>query len=255
LRYLVHSAFKGSNFSGWQTQANAISVQQTIETALSNVLGEKTLIHGCGRTDAGVHASQYFFHFNSRQTLSKDFIYILNKNLPEDISLFNYVEVDPAFNAQLTAFEREYKYYVHTHKNAFLSDLSTLITETLDTIKMEQACLLVPACKDFEGFTITPDRQDNTLCKVRSISLIVNMDKDQLCFTIHADRFIRGMVRMLVGNILEIGKGKLSLEDFKSVLHLKKPLKFTNLAYPQGLYLSSVKYPDMEFPVKGKMPF
>jgi len=250
MKYLFHLAYKGSNYSGWQWQKNAITIQQQIEETLSKVLKSKTTIHGCGRTDAGVHASQYFFHTVIKEILSDDFLYIFNKNLPSDISIYEYFIVRDDFNAQLDASSREYKYYIHRTKNPFISENSTLVLGELDLDKIQDVLNLLPGKKDFRAYTLRPEKQDSTICKLDKCEMKIFDKGNKICISFKGNRFIRGMVRLLVGNILEVAKGKMSLSLFEAHLNDKTAPKFSKLARPQGLYLSSVKYDGLSIETK-----
>lgn len=250
MRYLFHIAFKGSAYKGWQWQQEEPSVQQSIEDTFKQVYNVETKIHGCGRTDAGVHASQYFFHVDIEQELSKKDIFILNKNLPSDIAFFDFFPVDKKFNAQLMATERTYRYYFHFIPNPMISELSTYTQMLSEAAIIHEAMESIKGEHDFWAFSLTPDRQSSTICQVYSCSFHLAADRSMAYFEFTADHFLRGMVRALVSECMNLGYGNRSLKDFKSALYHKEKNPMLRLAYPQGLYLHRVRYPGMDIPIK-----
>lgn len=254
MRYLFHIAFRGTNYNGWQRQTSISSIQECIENTLSKVLKEDVFIHGCGRTDTGVHASQYFFHLDTNVELEQNYLYIINKNLPPDISLFEVKQINKNFNAQFKAIDRTYRYFIHRYKDPFLNDISTLHEEKLDLPKIAKAVSLINGSHDFRSFTLTPDRQKNTVCNVLASSLYTYANEQQLCFEITADRFKRGMVRLLVGQLLEIGGGNVDIHEFEMAIKNARPLNSLKSAYPQGLYLSKIRYENIDFKRMGHEP-
>ena len=254
-KYLFHIAYKGSQYAGWQRQLNTIGIQEVIENTLEKILRSKTIIHGCGRTDTGVHASQYFFHCHLETEPNEDFSYILNKNLPDDISIFDITRISDQFNAQKSAIKRTYRYYCHTIKDPFLSETSTLLKKKPDFALIKEALPLIKEANDFIAFTLTPDRQDYPICSIEEIELVLESDERQFYFTFTADHFSRGMVRALSYFLLRIGEEGFKLSDFEKALFKGIRNKHQKLAYPQGLYLSKVYYENMNFNCMGKMPF
>jgi len=242
MKYYIHLAYKGTNYHGWQRQAGYPSVQETLEEALKKMLGKKVNCIGCGRTDAGVHASQYYCHIVVDQPFSYDPVFRLNKMLPGDISIFGFIEVDRHAHAQRDAVERTYTYRIHTAKNAFLSELSAYYpAENLDPEKLKAAAALLASHRDFRYQCRRPALYKSTICNIRKAEWTV--EGDRLDFAISADHFLKAMVRILVGNMLETAYGRLSLADFEDCLHGRRKVTFTHMAYPQGLYLTEVKYP------------
>jgi len=254
MRYLFQCAFKGTRYHGWQRQPEVPSIQESIELAIQKVLQISTSIHGCGRTDAGVHASQYFFHTNLSQIDTAELLFILNKNLPSDIRILDIMAVPDTFNAQLHAVSRTYRYYCHFHPDPFLNDLSFYLAYEPDVDIMQKAIKEFEGEHDFRSFCIAPERQEKTTCYMSEAQFSCSPDGKKACFEFTADRFIRGMVRLLVGNILELGAGRSSLDELSLMLHEKKEPSHFNLAFPQGLYLAGVSYREINLPVKGFMP-
>ncbi len=247
-RYFLHLSYVGTNYRGWQRQPEVKSVQETIETALSKIFKEELTIYGCGRTDAGVHASQYFAQFQTKQEWDFDLVFRMNKVLPDDISIHEIIPCKLTDHARYHATERSYQYFIHTKKMAHLSMRSTLHQETeLDFDKMKAAADLIPQYSDFLAFCKTPDAHPSTICKLSNANLLRNSDNTQFCLEITADRFLRGMIRNLMARILLGGSGEIPLEEFEKAL--KNELEEDQLpisAPPQGLYLSRVVYPFMD---------
>ena len=243
MRYFLHIGYNGAAYRGWQRQINVKSVQEVLETELSKMLNQRIIIHGCGRTDAQVHASQYFLHFNYEKEIDFDFVFRINKMLPDDISVFDIIPVHENANAQLDALKRTYDYYIHFRKDPFLSQFSTLyLLENLDFEKMKEAATLFTVHKDYKSLCLAPNIYKSTICKISSSQLFVNKNENRLRFQISSNRFLRGMIRSIIGRLLEIGEGKLSVEELEDGLKGKQNAYSNKLAYPQGLYLSKVEY-------------
>lgn len=243
MKYIAHISYKGKNYRGWQKQINAISIQEILEENLSKLLKTKITCIGCGRTDAGVNASQYFFHFFVKEAWDFDLLYKLNLILPSDIALYDIMEVDSNFHAQYDAVERTYDYYIHTSKDSFLADISSYYNFDFSYIEeINKAVGILSKYTNYRAYCKTPDRHDSTICYVKSAKLYVNTDKTHFRFQIVADRFLKGMIRIIVAQLIEIAKGKLTAKEFEDNLRNKTQPKFFKLAYPQGLYLSEIKY-------------
>lgn len=241
MKYLLHLAYKGTNYQGWQRQKNGLGVQEVLENTLEKMIGSSINCVGCGRTDAGVHASQYFCHIVVGDPFDYDPVFRLNKMLPPDISIFECFEVPATFHAQKDATQRTYTYKIHTQKHALKSNLSAYYTATgLSIDRMQEAIALITPYQDFRSMCKQPDLYKHTICAVSKASLVQNVA--DLSIEITADRFLKGMVRILIGNILEIGYGRLDVQVFENCLQSGQPAPYFNIAYPQGLYLSKVKY-------------
>ena len=245
MKFFIHLAYKGTNYHGWQRQPGLPTVQETLEEALGKMLGRKINCIGCGRTDAGVHASQYYCHIVADRPFDYDPVFRLNKILPPDISVFDFIEMDRHAHAQRDALERTYTYRLHTRKNALLSDLSAYYPGDPDVDRLISAAALVALQRDFRYQCKQPGLYKSTLCDIRAAEWTVE-EEGRLSFRISADRFLKAMVRILVGNMLETAFGKISFEDFEGRLNGREKVTFTQLAYPQGLYLTGVKYPFFE---------
>lgn len=247
----MHIGYKGTHYHGWQNQSNARSVQEVLETNLSKILVQKITCHGCGRTDAGVHAAQYFLHFEHAASLGVDFVFRINKLLPDDIVVFEIIPVHETANAQHDAIKRTYDYFIHFHKDPFLSEFSALYSlENLDVEKMKTAAALFTKYRDYRSFCLSPDSHKSTICEVTESNLFMSEKGDRLRFQITSDRFLKGMIRFITGRLLEIGIGKLSFDELENALRKNKNLHFNKIAWPQGLHLSKVEYPYLSIPTK-----
>lgn len=254
MRHFIHLAYQGTKYRGWQRQAKERSVQATIEDQLSKMLKTKTIIHGCGRTDAGVHASQYFVHANIPTDLDYDPIERLNYILPDDIAIYEIIPMDdPHCNAQTDAIARSYEYYMHFDKIPQLKDNSTYFkVKELNVEAMQKAVTLIANTKDFRSLCKGPDIYKHTRCNVQATSLEITHDGRRMVFSITANRFLRAMIRNIVARLIDIGKGALTLEAFEEIVSHQKEFEFPfhKQAPPTGLYLSKVIYPYLERDVR-----
>ncbi len=248
-RYFFHIAYNGLNYHGWQRQPNALTVQEVIEDVFKKVLKTATSVNGCGRTDAGVHASQYFFHADMVETGVDELLFKLNRTLPPDITVFDIIPVDDRANARFDAIQRSYDYFIHLRKDPFLQGSSALYSDMdLDISRMKAAVELLPKYEDYYAFCKSPASFKHTICRVSTAHLWVDKSGERLRFQISANRFLTGMIRIIVGRLLEIGTGRMSLEAFEGHLRDKKTPRIITGAHPQGLYLSKVVYPYLELP-------
>ncbi len=244
MKLFLHLSYKGTHYHGWQRQPGKPTVQQTLEDALARILGRKVNCIGCGRTDAGVHASHYYCHIVLHEAPAFDLVFRLNKVLPGDISIHECLEAPREAHAQHDALSRSYTYRIHTFKDAFLSELSAFYpADRLDVEKLHAAAALIPSYKDFRGVCMQSSLYKSTICQVSHAGWTIAPDRRQLQFDITSNRFLKGMVRILTGNMLETAYGRMTLERFEEILRSGSPAPFFNAAYPQGLYLSGVKYP------------
>ncbi len=251
MRYFFHIGFNGQNYRGWQRQAKALSVQHVVESAMTKVLKVPVSVMGCGRTDAQVHASQFFFHTDIEKTWDYDLLFRLNKLLPDDIAIFEIIAAGEKQHARFDATLRTYDYFIHTYKDPFLSGLSALYLErNLNTTQMKKATGLLTKYNDYGGLCKTPADYRTTICDVASATLFADTHGDRLRFQISANRFLGKMVRIIVGKLLEIGRGELSVAEFEQYLITRKTPKTLEPAYPQGLYLSKVTYPFLDIPAR-----
>ncbi len=246
-RYFFHVGYCGTNYHGWQRQAKVVSVQSILEGALSKIIKAPVTIYGCGRTDTGVHASQYFFHVDIEHKWNFDLQYRLNKTLPEDIAVFDIIPIEGCLHARFDATQRTYDYFIHTYKDPFLQNISSLYLKTnLDFDKMKAAVALLSQYDDYRALCKSPDKHKNTICKVSSAHLFVDSSGDRIRFQISSNRFLGSMIRIIVKKLLDIGNGELSLNEFESYLIKKECKEKSKLAFPQGLYLSKITYPFLD---------
>lgn len=242
MRYFIKLAYKGTNYFGWQYQPDAISVQETLNKALSTLLKTNIDILGAGRTDSGVHAKEMFAHFDYETEIdTQKIVYKLNSFLPKDIAIFDLIKVHDDAHARFDATKRTYEYHIHTKKNAFESDDSWYYSLPLDVEKMNEACNILFEYIDFECFSKTHTDVNTFNCKIFEANWKQNEDK--LVFTITADRFLRNMVRAIVGTMINIGSGKVSLNDFRKIIESKNRSKAGFSVPAHGLYLTKIEYP------------
>ena len=242
MRYFIDISYKGTNYRGWQRQPNAVSVQEVFEERLFSLLKAEPMLWGCGRTDAMVHASQFIIHFDFDE-IPADLTDKLNMILPQDIVVNSITAMHADAHAQFDATERTYDYYFHTNKNAYIADTSSYYNEpNLNIEAMQLACKELINYSDYRAFCKTPDKHNHTICNVFNATL-TDKGHGNYLFTITANRFLRGMIRIIMFNLIEVGKGRLSVDQFSKLIEGKTPPKFLKMAYPQGLFLSSIKYP------------
>jgi tRNA pseudouridine38-40 synthase len=244
MRYVMSLSFKGTRFHGWQKQHNALSVQGVVDEKLSLILGSNTETLGCGRTDTGVHAKQFYIHFDTAQPLESEsqLVYKLNQILPEDIAVFAIQEVAPDFNARFDALSRTYEYLISTKPNPFMRDQAWYQYGLLDIASMNEAGKLLLGKQDFESFSKVHTQVNNFICDVTEAYWRV--EKDQLIFTITANRFLRNMVRAIVGTLTNIGKGKMQYNEVETILAKKNRCEAGQSVPAHGLYLTRILYPD-----------
>lgn len=243
-RYAVVLAYRGTAYSGWQRQPNAVSVEETLDTALSTVLGEPIKLVGCGRTDAGVHASDYVAHFDLAGTIPPRLIGRLNRYLPADIALRRFVEVPRDFHARFHATGREYVYRISLTKDPFRPDTVSWLPALgdLDTAAMQEAASLLLRYDSFATFCKTNSDAFTMRCDLRYSGW--TFGKEEWVYRVGANRFLRGMVRLIVGMCLRVGEGKLTLREVTEALDDQRRLPRPLSAPAEGLFLSAVHYSD-----------
>lgn len=243
-RYFFEISYEGTNFFGWQKQPQDLSVQGCIEEELSKLFSLKKIsIMGCGRTDTGVHAKKYYFHtdFNTKIDTNQ-FIFKLNHMLPKSISIHKIFEVDKDFHARFNAQLRTYKYFIHGKKDPFKAVSSWWITQSLDIELMNLAGEMLIGTHDFESFSKTNTEVKTHICSVKKAQFTTN--GNNLIFEISANRFLRNMVRAIVGTLIEVGLKKINLEDFKNIIDSKSRQRAAASAPAEGLFLWDISYPD-----------
>lgn len=242
-RYYLYLSFKGTNYHGWQIQPNAITVQEVIQNALSTILEEKIEIVGAGRTDTGVHASFFCAHFDSNNKLlaiDNDFIYRLNGYLPKDIAIISISKVTPDAHARFSAKARTYKYYISLKKLVFHYDYSWFLPKQFNVELMNQACEILKKETDFTSFSKLHTDVKTNNCVI--YEAYWTSENDMLVFTIKADRFLRNMVRAIVGTMVQVGLEKMTLEGFSDVIKAKDRCKAGQSVPAKGLFLVDITY-------------
>jgi len=243
MRYFLDVSYHGAAYHGWQRQANAHTVQQELEEALSKIMGQPIDVTGSGRTDTGVHAKKQMVHFDAETPMPPEQIqYKLNGILPDDISINDCRKVKAEAHARFDAQERGYHYFIHQKENPFLVGQSYFYSHPLDLAAMNEAAERLIGKQDFESFSRVKTEVNHFICEIFTARWY--MENDQLIFNVRANRFLRGMVRALVGTLLEVGRGKLTVEDFVSIIAAKDRTKAGRAVPPHGLYLSEVNYSD-----------
>lgn len=243
-RYFVQLSYNGTAYHGWQIQPNGVSVQETLEKALSTILQNGDInIVGAGRTDAGVHASMMVAHFDVEQPLRMNadrLVANLNSLLPNDIAVQKIWEVDEDMHARFSAKKRTYKYYVTLQKNPYTTSLVARIIGNLDFENMNKAAKFLLNYTDFTSFSkLHTDTKTNN-CKI--VEAYWQKEGDFWVFTISADRFLRNMVRAIVGTLFEVGRGKMSVEKFCEIIEKKDRCSAGTSAPAHGLYLYDITY-------------
>ncbi len=241
MRYFIELAYNGTNYHGWQYQPNAISVQEILNTALSTILKTTIDLVGAGRTDTGVHAKQMFAHFDFDTEIEVPFlIHKLNSFLPKDVAIINIHKVHDTAHARFDATKRTYEYHIHSQKDVFKNEGSWYNPSPLDIKAMNDAAKLLFNHTDFECFSKVNTDVNTFNCKIAEALWQQNGDK--LIFTIAADRFLRNMVRAIVGTMINIGLGKISLKDFQTILESKDRNQAGFSVPAHGLYLTKIEY-------------
>lgn len=242
MRYFLDLSYLGTAYHGWQLQKNAHSVQAEVSGALSTVLRATVAVTGSGRTDAGVHALQQVVHFDHDQALeARQLLFKLNALLPNDIAANQLTQVKPDAHARFDAVRRSYQYHMHTRKNPFVEGLSYYFPHSTDIDLMNQAAELLKGVQNFQCFSKVKTDVNTYDCHITAAHWI--LDNEKLVFHVSADRFLRGMVRAIVGTLLTIGEHKMSLEAFENVLESKDRRKAGRSVPAHGLYLTEVNYP------------
>jgi tRNA pseudouridine38-40 synthase len=246
LRYFIELSYNGKAYHGWQNQPNAISVQEVVEDALSKLLQTKIDVVGAGRTDAGVHAEQLFAHFDYEEPFdSEKLIFKLNSFLPKDISVQNIFHVKADAHARFDALSRTYNYKISLKKDVFNNEGSYYLKHDLNIDKMNEAAKILFDYRDFKCFS-----RSNTDVKTYHCDIMLAEWKkvnNQLIFTIKADRFLRNMVRAIVGTMLDIGLGKTTIEEFHQIIKSRDRSKAGASIPAHGLYLSKIEYDNTIF--------
>lgn len=246
-RYFLRISYDGTNYSGWQQQKNAGSVQAEIESALRRLLRqEKVITVGCGRTDAGVHARKFYLHFDAEKEIEDQamLLFKLNQLLPWDIAVHEILRVADKAHARFHATERTYEYHVHQQRDPFIHSFSKYYPFPLDVEKMNEAAHMLTGYSDFASFQKTRGGQKTSICVV--MNACWQKTGHNLKFTITANRFLRNMVRAIVGTHIDIGRGRMTLNQYREVIESRKRLMAGDSIAAKGLHLVDVKYPFID---------
>lgn len=246
MRYFIEFSYNGAAYHGWQNQPNAISVQEVLEKALSTLLRQHIEVVGAGRTDAGVHAKQMFAHFETTQEFDFDALVLrLNAFLPFDIAIKSIRKVAPKAHARFDAVERTYEYWLVQEKNPFLEKNAHLVFKPLDISAMNKAAAILMECEDFECFSKSHTDVKTFICEIKEA--FWKSEGGKLIFTITADRFLRNMVRAIVGTLLDVGLDKRTAEEMRNIIESRDRGKAGASVPAKGLYLTKVVYPETIF--------
>ena len=243
MRWRITLSYVGSAYAGWQRQPGDLTVQQVLEEAMRTILRQPVDVVGCGRTDTGVHARHYVAHADVVDTEPSDkLVYQLNAVLPSDVAVHLIEAADPEFHARFDAKERQYKYYLHFQKDPFLNGLSWYLHQhgLIDWSKTNEAASLLLQYNQFKPFCKTGSDADHYTCQL--MESVWDVHEHQAVYTVRANRFLRGMVRLIVGACINAGLGKITLDELKESLDQQSPLAHAWSVPAEGLYLERVGY-------------
>ena len=250
MRFFIRFAYDGTAFHGSQRQPNGITVQETMEQALAMIFREEVPLTFAGRTDAGVHAREMFAHMDiddeAMRREGERLIFRLNGILPDSIAIFNIYPVTDDAHARFTAKRRTYEYHVIDHKDPFLLPYATRLRTPLDYVAMNEAARYLIGCQDFASFCRTHTDVKTTICDLTQAEW-KELGNGHAVFTISADRFLRNMVRAVVGTLFLVGQGKITKEQFAEVITKQNRCSAGDSAPAQGLYLTHIEYPEEIF--------
>lgn len=246
MRYFLKLAYNGEPYHGWQRQPNSTSVQETLEDALKTILRKETPLTGAGRTDSGVHAREMFAHFDVDVSIENKvkFLQSLNRLIGRDITVFDLLEVKEEAHARFDATGRTYRYYIATRPDPFFYKFSHVITTPIDVDKMNIAAHRLLYVDDFTSFAKLHTDTKTNICDVREAFWTNEEKSGMLIFTISADRFLRNMVRAVVGTLIMVGQGKINLKEFDEIIKSKNRCNAGNSMPPQALFLERIDYPE-----------
>ena len=245
MRYFLEVSYRGTNYSGFQSQKNANTIQAEVEKAFKTLLKEEIQLTGSSRTDTGVHALQNYFHFDTKNEISSQLLYNLNAILPADIAAKSLHKVKDEAHCRFDAITREYKYYVYQKKNPFLEGKACYFPYTLDLEIMQKAAAIIKEYSDFTSFSKRNTQVKSFNCDIQESHWIVEGE----CFVLQvkANRFLRGMVRALVATMLKVGRNKTNLDNFRAIIQSQDCTLADFSAPPEGLFLVQVAFPNNYF--------
>lgn len=251
MRYFLHLAYNGSKYFGWQIQPKQPSVQECMEHVLSTLFHEKIQVTGAGRTDTGVHASDFYAHIDTEIPLMNDklqWLYRINSFLPEDIAVYDFFPVPPEAHARFDAIARTYRYFVSCQKNPFALDKAYRIYFQPDIEAMNHCAEILKEYRDFTSFSKVHTQTKTNNCEITHAHW--QWEGDLLVFEITANRFLRNMVRAIVGTLIEVGRGKLDESGFRRLIEAKDRCKAGTSVPAQALFLTQVDYPENIFSIR-----
>ncbi|MCR9290016.1 MAG: tRNA pseudouridine(38-40) synthase TruA [Bacteroidetes bacterium] len=248
MRYFTELAYNGTNYFGWQKQPNQVTVQETIDHAFSTILRKPIEVTGCGRTDTGVHARQYYIHFDFEGVLPKGFLNRINKFLPKDISIKSIFEIHSEAHARFDAHHRSYEYHLDFRKNPFQINTTYYFpfSNQLDFKGMNDAAILLTEFEEFFPFCKTNTDAKTMKCEIKRAEWVLDEKNQKMIFHISANRFLRGMVRLIVGMCLNIGLEKISLNEVRNAMETQTRLSKSLSVPAKGLFLTEIKYPYLD---------
>jgi len=250
-RYFIFISYRGTSYHGWQVQPNTVTVQKNLDKALNVILNEPISTTGAGRTDAGVHALVFCAHFDSKShdlSIRKNLIFKLNRFLPDDISVTSIKKVVPDAHARFSAISRTYKYYISRVKDPFFNDSGWYLHGSINTGLMNDASGILSEYSDFTSFCRLHSDTSTNVCRLFSARW--EETGNRIVFTIKADRFLRNMVRAIVGTMVDVGTGKITLKEFKDIILAKDRCRAGKSAPAKGLFLVEIEYPEEIFCIK-----
>jgi len=240
MRYKIELCYKGTNYSGWQRQPNANTVQQTLEDSFNLIFGESGEITGCGRTDAGVHAKFYVAHFDSEKTYNISSVNRLNRFLPNDIAILDITKINDDFHARFSAKSRTYEYNICTKKDPFLQEYSLYVHGSLNIKLMQEALSRLYNYNDFTSFSKLHTDVKTNNCQI--LNAEIRQEQDNIIISLTADRFLRNMVRAIVGTVIKVGRERISVSDFCKIIELRNRGNAGQSVSADGLFLVNVEY-------------
>jgi tRNA pseudouridine38-40 synthase len=244
-RYFIRLAYNGAHYHGWQVQDNALTVQEVITKAVRLIWNKDFTMVGCGRTDTGVHATEFYAHFDLEEEKNKEdldeLVNRLNRYLPDDIVIYSIFPVKTKLHSRYDALSRTYEYHIHSLKDPFLNECSWLVHKKLDINLMNRGGEIIKEYIDFTSFSKANVKRKTNLCKVSYANW--ELSGHRLVFSITADRFLHDMVRAIVGTLLDLGDHKISIEDLRKIIESKNRCSAGESVPAKGLYLTRVEYP------------
>ncbi len=241
-RYFLELAYMGTVYSGFQLQANAVTIQSELQRVLGTFYREAFELTGSSRTDAGVHARQNFFHFDSEREILPEVVYNLNAMLPADIVIRGIYPVPEGSHSRFDAVAREYAYYIYTYKDPFMTDRGWLYPFPIDWPKLQQAASLLMEYADFTSFSKRNTQVKTFICQLERSEWV--REGDRLVYRVKANRFLRGMIRGLVGTMVRVARGQLELGELREIIEAKDCTRADFATPAKGLFLEKVYYPE-----------